>query len=560
VAVVSVGGSPGELTRFGSLQAAAGLGGVEVQIFIRSDETAAAIGRLALSRQPGPAARLGDGMVPNEASESDPDFLPLTDSIDCTEALQFVCDGLTIQCATRGSLPGSVGSTTPGLAGEWSRIGPQTEHYAGVLRSNPRFLYDDVRLSELLFTIDPSIPEASTWGLAAILMNLAAKLSGAAKDATAPILYMQSPVAPFRAVPKPGRADGSLERPREAAGVVLRAAVGVDAKFPDRRIALEWSMSKFSADHGIGMEVRDRRPGKVRGDWFSVVKHEADQIRTYAEDLAGNDVDTQVAGVRPVTIVGPGRIGSTATCLALLNSLGAGLCGVSITAAQDIALINLILPDRGVGPKESLERAGPAQRVADHQDLELGLRAVAQTALPTTDRRTSEVSDLEEEAADYVLVAGRRRLHKKQRSPQGVQRRSRWAIWSSWDVPQRLVTFQMITRCLLEALTVEVETSGGARVQPQLLYARSRTVGTARLRGRSKIAVETMPVPPELSVQQYLDELCSRVEARARELLIRRLSQDVGSGGISPNRAGALLGDVRVGWRERWLGKGSPIL
>jgi hypothetical protein len=37
VAIVTLGSSPGQLTRFGAHQAAAGLGGVEVQIFIRSD-------------------------------------------------------------------------------------------------------------------------------------------------------------------------------------------------------------------------------------------------------------------------------------------------------------------------------------------------------------------------------------------------------------------------------------------------------------------------------------------------------------------------------------------
>lgn len=559
---MTIGGSPGQLTRFGAHQAAVGLGGVEVRVYMRSYGSARGFGRLGLSRRPGPAGVSLPAMV-SEDRIVDVDPSAVSDAPAPIEVLHFACNGVVIRCATADAPPGAISPGGPGLSGSWSSIGAKSELFRGYVRANPRFLYEDVRLSELLLTLNPDMSSGSTWGTAAALMEVSSKLARSAQVAQAPILYMQSPVAPYQALSKSTRGDGSFERPRPAGGVVLRAAIGVDARFPERRIALEADMAQFAEDSGLGMEVRDRRPGMVRGDWFTVVKQDdgGERFGQYMKDLVGASADEPIQAVRPITIVGPGRIGSSATCLGLLNSLGSGLCGISITASQDIALINLVLADRGIGPRGVVEAEVPQRRVADYQDLEAGLEVMARTAVRSVDfRGVEQTRALEEAAGDYVVLAGRRRQVAGPGMATPNLQDEAWAIWASWDLPAGTVSFDAVAGSLIKGLTAECQAvAPDQTIRARLDYARSRVMSGGRIKGRAKMSVDVMTVPPEINVQVFLDSVCRQAETRTRELLRSAVARN-GGWGDSLSHAAVLPGDVRLEWRERWLGHVAPVM
>jgi hypothetical protein len=64
----------------------------------------------------------------------------------------------------------------------------------------------------------------------------------------------------------------------------------------------------------------------------------------------------------------------------------------------------------------------------------------------------------------------------------------------------------------------------------------------------------------QTTAQRVLDEICSRAEARARELLHQRTAAHGPGLGESPAIGAGLSGDVRIGWRERWLGQSSQVM
>ena len=54
-------------------------------------------------------------------------------------------------------------------------------------------------------------------------------------------------------------------------GMALRMLIGFDVTSRHRRIELVCEIAAFAAEHGFGLQVADRRFGRLRGEWWSVL-------------------------------------------------------------------------------------------------------------------------------------------------------------------------------------------------------------------------------------------------------------------------------------------------
>jgi hypothetical protein len=253
--------------------------------------------------------------------------------------------------------------------------------------------------------------------------------------------------------------------------------------------------------------------------------------------------------------VGPARFGSTAECVGLLDALGVTLCEVSITAAQDMAIINLLLPS-WISREQMIVEDPNSVEVDMYRDLASGLTKIAREG--TRPKRLAKARESLPgivRASDYVLIAGRRR-----RLADVPQREDRRAIWCSWVLPSLDMPVDGILSSLVngvsDALSAILDTNRHTR--PRVEYSRSRVVGGTQVRGRTKLSLSMVPDPPgQMSVEQLLDDLCTRAEGFARTSLLEKLG--------APSEASyhgdpSLICDVRIDWRERWLSATASIM
>ena len=109
-------------------------------------------------------------------------------------------------------------------------------------------------------------------------------------------------------------------------------------------------------------------------------------------------------------------------------------------------------------------------------------------------------------------------------------------------------TFTLCVHTLVRAVHESLggEPGGRGKVpEPLVTYVRARVTPGGRLRGRAKLAITAVSPPAGLVLTEYLQEVCAASELRCRELL----------GGTTD--AFSLAGDIRIGWRERWLGRSA---
>jgi hypothetical protein len=437
------------------------------------------------------------------------------------------------------------------------------------VRANPGFLYKAAESAEYLITIsedDAPLTDAHAYAL----LDLSEEVALAAKHSEAPILFMQSPVAAFRAS---SDGDGSREGPRSPSSVSLRIAVGFDGTRPNERTRFESEITSFALDHGYQLHLGDRRAGKVRGDWFEVAEAEPLRVERSLRDLVSQA--RVVKGVLPVAIVGPARVGSTAACLGVLKALGAGVTGISVTAFGDIAVIILGLacgpgPDLGVpsgGPGSSnvkidtpMGRTGAAalEPLRGLDSLRDALSLIAATSLDATlsDNQISAAHSVDlKPAQDYLLMAGRRRETRRE-----IVDLPSYSIWSYWEASATLFSADKFIDCIVTALEdcigATVGRRPGVNVDSRCDYARALVTTGGRLRGRGKFAVPHFGRNLGRRTSDLLREVCISAESRAKELLWLRCAE----GPKNDSRNGLLDLEVHLVWRERWLGSLGPIL
>lgn len=409
--------------------------------------------------------------------------------------------------------------------------------FCGTVVINPDFHYDTAHSAEILLTLgdQPWQPDYADSLMIALAYEGMASAAAADGGAGAPVLFLQSPVAPFRDPSPRYRDDGSGEAPRVANGLALRMLVGMDVTNRRKRITLVCQIAALAAKHGFGLQLADRRFGRVRGEWWTVLPLDKKRYAASKKELFGWAPAGVPAAAELITFIGPARVGSSAAIAADLLARNIGILAVSEASLQEVAFVNLLVP---VAPAR-VAKAGTAGAVRPIAEG-IGRAASACGLTRRQDVRTkSRIAD--SAAADYqVLRTGPVRPRIEQ-----CVRDTDHPVWLSWGIPlerdpaRRLDVASLVVAQLREA----TDRVTGCRIDSY----RGRVLPGDQLTARAKLTVSLRPgVEPE-EIPKLLSELCPWAQ---REVVSRLVREDVPLNAIR----------LRLAWRERWLGRSGSVI
>ena len=439
--------------------------------------------------------------------------LPSQNGSPCRETLAFDLPpaGFRVQTGfaeSPASTMAGVGSLTP-------RPLPGGYAFEGMASLNPRFLYDSSRDHEFLLSVNEDVwaPDC-TDGL--LMTEVFAKVAAAAADgASAPILILQSPVAPFRTWPR-WPANRSGEPPKISRGAAVRLSVGVDSDDSDGRLRLIARVAAVAREYGLQLHLADRRVGRVRGEWKQAVAPVAEVYQEKRRLV--NLPAVQPRHALLVTFVGPARVGSSASILKALADRRVGVLAVTVASLQELAFINLVIPlppsDDGT-PLTEDQRILPASAGIEWLASRYGVN--------------TESMDVPR-AADYQMCA----TGPFAWSADGdFEDRPLWLQWQSSASED--TSLRVIDDVLEELKRAEIVEHA------QLDYCRSRMTGDGRLCS-AKVSVRLSSEIDSDDLADRLSVLCRSTQANVEWNLMRR----------DPTVHTVRL---KVAWRERWLGR-----
>ncbi|HEU5472014.1 MAG TPA: hypothetical protein VFV67_15285 [Actinophytocola sp.] len=413
---------------------------------------------------------------------------------------------------------------------------PASHLYHGSVVINPNFLYDPANSTEILITIgyDPWRPEfADSLMVSRIYQGIAT----AAADGGVPVLFLQSPVAPFRDPPGRFREDGSGEAPRTANGMALRVLVGLDDRQPEKRLDLLRDIAGMAQDIGLGLQIADRRFGRVRGEWWSVLAPHANRYAERKADLFGWAPPGVPETVQLVTFVGPARVGSSAALAADLVARNIGILAMSGATLQEIAFINVMLPIAPARSGRTPSAAGTCLPIAE------GLGLVASDCGLTRRQGVRERSRIASSPATDYQVLSTGPVRPGIADPDsGIEH----PLWLSWTVPLEFDAAKRppdVAQLVLAQLCAASGQVTGGRVD----YYRVRVLPDGRVRGRAKVSVTLAEDITRSRIPEMLSELCPWAQREVVATLIR-------------DRVPLRAIRLRVAWRERWLGRVSIVM
>jgi hypothetical protein len=397
--------------------------------------------------------------------------------------------------------------------------------FDGSVVINPDFLYDSTHSTEVLLTLghDPWQPDYADSLM--ITQAYKAMTSAAGTGDQVPILFLQSPVAPFKDPPPRFRVDGSGEAPRVSNGLALRMLIGLDSSNPRKRLALVRNIAWVAAEHGMGMQVTDRRFGRVRGEWWSVMRNEPDIYHRKKEELFGWAPAGVPDSVQLLTFVGPARIGSSAAIAADLLARNVGILAVSEASLQEIAFVNIVTPiapaRSGSGPPSGMCLPIGAGLGALARDCGLTRRSDARSPSPIGDSP----------ACDYQMLRTGPVAPRIVEPPGRVYR----PIWASWEIP--LVRDE-------RGRTVDVPelVLANLGVAGRVDYCRARVSPAGKVTGRAKISAMLNPAVRQVDVPGLLSDLCAQAQ---RDVLTHLVRHGIALRAIH----------LHVAWRERWVSR-----
>jgi predicted amino acid-binding ACT domain protein len=453
------------------------------------------------------------------------------------DTLAFHLAGVGFQVHTWA--PDTPGKQHDGVSTSRIAVSPHDEAGEGLSRKlfngsvviNPDFLYDAAHSVEVLLTLgnDPWRPTYAD----SMMITLAYQglVAAAAADDGAPVLFLQSPVAPFRDPPRQFRVDGSGEAPRVANGMALRMLVGLEHSNRRKRITLMCELAALATEHGFGLQVADRRFGRVRGEWWSVLAPDEKLYARKKAELFDWAPDSVPTTVQLLTFVGPARVGSSAAIVGDLLARNVGVLAVSEASMQEIAFINIMVP---LAPA----RVGRSRLSSTCLSIADGLGQTASECGLTRRQAVRAKSRIASSAAtDYrVLRTGPMRPRIKESAST-----SDHPVWLSWGMP--LVSSppdvaQLVVSQLREATDRVLD----ARID----YYRARVLPNGRVTGRAKITVSLAEGLTRGSIPALLSELCPWAQ---REAVAQLVTDHLPLSTIR----------LRLAWRERWLGTSGTI-
>lgn len=409
--------------------------------------------------------------------------------------------------------------------------------YRGSMVINPNFLYDPAHSSEILVTLghDPWRPDfADSLMIARVYHGMtSAAVAGSADDEGVPVLFLQSPVAPFRDPSPKFRGDGSGELPRVASGMALRMLVGLDSSDPRKRIALLSRIADLAHEYGLGLQAADRRFGRVRGEWWSVISPDFDKYKRRKEELFDWAPPGVPEAVQLVTFVGPARVGSSAAITADFVARNMGILAVSEASLQEMAFLNVMVPIAPARMKDT-PTAGTCL------PIEAGLGQLARDCGLTRRQEASKPVPIGRTAAtDYqVLSTG-------PVAPR-IAGADEYPVWLSWAIPlepDAAARPPDVAQLALAQLCAADDRVTGGRID----YYRVRVTPDGRVKGRAKIVVSLVPSIARTSIPGKLSELCGWAQREVMATLVRD---------HVPQRSILL----RLAWRERWLGRVGTVM
>jgi hypothetical protein len=390
--------------------------------------------------------------------------------------------------------------------------------YRGIASLNPRFLYDAAQDHELLLSAGeerwtPDFADSLLW------TEVLARLASAAADpvTAAPLLLLQSPVAPFRDWVS-SATNRAGEPPKISRGAAIRVSVGVDGDNSRGRLALIEEAVRIAASYGLGLHLSDRRVGRVRGEWKEAVRHDIDVYRGLKNGLSGERPGQALL----VTFVGPARVGSSAAVLGALAARGVGALGVTVASLQELAFINLVLP---LPPSDGGKIESTVLPAAEALGLLAGRCSLGRGSSGSSGFGSSGAVEAGR-AADYqACITG----------PfpwPGDDSRDDHPLWLQWQTPVGDNPSLTVIHEVVDEVIRELAASPNVRTA-ELDYCRTRMAGDKRLHS-AKVSVELVAgIPPE-DLPDVLSVLCRSTQASVEWRLPHGL---------------------KLAWRERWLAR-----
>jgi hypothetical protein len=322
-----------------------------------------------------------------------------------------------------------------------------------------------------------------------------------------------------------------------ANGMALRVLVGLDDRNPQKRLALLRRITGIAKEAGLGLQVADRRFGRVRGEWWSVLAPDPQRYADRKAELFGWAPPGTPDAVQLVTFVGPARVGTSAAIAADLVARNIGVLAMSAATLQEIAFINLMLP---IAPARLSRTPSSGTCLPIVEGLGQVASDCGLTRRQGVRERRSRIADTA--ATDYqVLSTGPVRP--------GIARSADEAehpLWLSWTIPLEYDAAKRppdVAQLVLAQLREAADRVSGGRID----YYRVRVQPDGRVRGRAKITVALVDGVPRTRVPALLSELCPWAQ---REVIATLVRDHV------PLRSIRL----RLAWRERWLGRATTVM
>jgi hypothetical protein len=318
--------------------------------------------------------------------------------------------------------------------------------------------------------------------------------------------------------------------------MALRMLVGLGNSDTGNRITLVRRITDVATEYGLGLQIADRRFGRVRGEWWEVLKPNRDKYERMKSVLFARAPRGVPKSVRLLTFVGPARIGSSAAVTDDFVARNIGILAVSETSLQEIAFINLvvpILPNRLTGGNTS----SVCQSIGD------GFGPVADECglgPSRSDQRAGQ--DPGSPATDYQMLSTGPVMSGIEESPGGGEH----PLWLSWTVPAGPKTTEPAPD-VADLVLAQLRRATGLVRDGRIDYYRARVLPDDRVRGRAKITVSLAEGTGKRRIPMVLSELCPWAQ---RHVVASLVGYDV------PFR----LIRIRLAWRERWLGRASTVM